>query len=185
MIEKELKVLLSEGKFKELLKYFKLENGFVQINIYYDDKLGVIEHNKMDVRVRVSDGTIKLQVKLPGEEDGNLHIREEYEKELNIIPFQIKSEELLSLVKKELPDVFMLGTLITERYIINIEDGVVACLDKNIYMNKIDYELEVEYVGELRKESLAPFFDHGILFDGFSIGKKNRFMKEYNKSNSQ
>lgn len=180
MEEKELKVLLTEKKFKELKKSLEIQAKCIQINIYYADTLGITEKDNINIRVRLVDGKILLQVKLPGKEEGILHIREEYEKELKVIPYIIKGKELFDIMSKKIPDVSMIGILITERYICNIKKGIVVCLDKNIYMNKVDYELEIEFEGNLKDESLKIFYDYNIPLDGDSIGKRKRFMREYN-----
>lgn len=37
------------------------------------------------------------------------------------------------------------GCLLTERHKWSLDNGIVVCLDKNTYLEAVDYELEIEY----------------------------------------
>lgn len=149
MQEKELKILLSKSQFDSLCKRFKCEVIYTNINFYYSDNQDIVKNRGITVRVREKNGEIRLQVKIPSGSQGLVHVKEEYEKEVKEIPFEIKGDMLTEMAGCQLPDVVMKGYLITERMVCNWDSNTEICLDHSQYLGYDDYEVEVEYVEEL------------------------------------
>lgn len=144
MKEKELKILLSKSQFDSLCERFRCSDIFTHINFYYADNQDILQRKGITVRVREKFGNANLEVKIPLGKQGLVHVKEEYEKELEAIPLRIKGDELTEMTRFKLPDVTMKGYLITERRVYNWDSNTEICLDHSQYLGYEDYEIEVE-----------------------------------------
>lgn len=143
--EIELKFLLDKNKYNDLLTCFEWEKPYSQINFYYlDDDRRVINDNTT-VRIRGKKDGLKLQIKLHEAILGAKHINKEYEANIGTVPYEISGQELQVMCGRGFPDVKLSGYLVTERYVCKKYMGVEVCLDRNIYLGKEDYELEIEH----------------------------------------
>lgn len=146
--EIELKFMLNKDKYSELLTCINWEIPYSQINFYYMDKERQLIKDNNTIRVRGKKEGLKLQIKLHEEINGAKHINKEYEADIETVPYEILGHELQMICGKDFPDVKMCGYLITERCVCKKYMGVEMCLDRNIYLGKEDYELEIEYTIE-------------------------------------
>ena len=55
-------------------------------------------------------------------------------------------------------------------------DNVEICLDKSEYLDRCDYEIEIEYTGEMPKELMDELASMGVEFKEKSVGKYTRFI---------
>lgn len=181
MKEKELKILLSKSQFDSLCRRFKCGDIFTHINFYYSDNQDVLQKQGITVRVREKLGNTNLEVKIPSGKQGLVHVKEEYQKELEAIPFEIKGDKLTEMTRCKLPDVTMKGYLITERRVYNWDSNTEICLDHSQYLGYEDYEIEVEYVKELPDEILQILKEERIEMITTS-GKCKRFFEKLEES---
>ena len=135
--EKELKGIISEETYKELLaKGWEKEK--LQINFYYsNDQL--INRTEVTIRIRCIKNQMFLQIKVKEKQSEGIRLSKEYEKKMDIISNTISEEELRDVWENYVfGDVQLIGFLITERKIIE-KDGVEIDIDKNIYEGITDY----------------------------------------------
>lgn len=175
-IEQEVKVLLSKEQYQLLDSRFTWNEILFQKNTYYTakEKQGSEKYNT--IRIRELNGKYYLQVKISVSESGSLHVKKEYEKEIDGIKEVISKAELKELTGVDLPDVNKAGTLITERKLCYRDDiHAEICLDKSDYFDVTDYELEVEYTGEYPADLVKQIESYGIDMNYHGAGKCGRF----------
>jgi uncharacterized protein YjbK len=179
MIEKEKKIILNLGQYRLLNSVFKWQNEFTQINFYYLDDNNEMVEREITIRVRIIEARIFLQIKIPIEEKGSVHIKKEYEVQLDAVPVYIKGDFIKSICNLSVPNVRLAGFLITERKIYNWNNKEQICLDRNIYLNYEDYEIEIEYEDEIDPVLLQIILERGIELDKKVNGKNKRFVERY------
>lgn len=146
MIEKEFKALLTEIQYKALISKFSVHQNINQINFYFSDSNNLIADLNTTVRIRAIENELFLQIKLPITEERSVHIMQEYEKKVSIIPNTITGKEINELCSVDyLPDVHLIGFLFTYRVIHNWSNECKICLDHNYYLDTTDYEVEIEF----------------------------------------
>lgn len=186
MIEQEFKVMLTKEQYEMIQNLFNWESIITQVNFYYSDLNGELRKSNTTVIVRELNRKLLLQVKLHLSSKGSLHIKQEYEKEIEAIPKDIDSKALCNLCNQNnMPNVTMIGHLVTERNIIFLPDEVELCIDKNIYLDEIDYELEIEYRNQVPVGLLNKFRKLGLNFDKDVKGKHGRFISKYSLTAEQ
>ena len=72
MIEKEIKILLTNEQYNKIERMFRWEKTYNQINFYYGDLDKVEENGELTVRVRQKEDGYKLQIKKPIEYQGRI-----------------------------------------------------------------------------------------------------------------
>lgn len=179
MIEKELKVILTQEQYECLRGRFRWNEIRLQKNHYYVDVHNRMKSEDITVRARECKGKIYLQVKMPIQNEGPVHVKKEFEALLDSIPDEISGEFLTSLCTAEFPTVRRIGDLTTERCIFKWDEHTEVCLDKNSYWNMVDYEIEVEYQGELDEAILNLFAENNIKIENHVEGKCRRFFNIY------
>lgn len=185
MIEKEVKILLSEAQYELVKSLFNWDSQAIQTNYYYGD-INTVEYNsELTIRIRDKKGSKKLQIKKPVRYDEALHVKEEFEKPVDTIPDMISNEELREMVGMDYPDVSLLGTLETLRFTCNWNENTEICLDTSKYFENTDYELEVEFKEELPAEIIERLQEHGIVPEKKVNGKFARFMSAYLKKHGK
>ena len=175
--EKEVKVLLNVDEYERLSRLFEWSNDYIQVNHYYGntDRESI---NENTYRVREKNGGIKLQVKIPIIYDGSLHIKQEYEREINYVPRVLKTKDLSELTGGFISeDKEYIGRLVTRRKECFQFEDVEICLDRNRYLGKTDYEIEVEYKGHYPTEIISILEKNGINTEVYVEGKYSRYMK--------
>lgn len=176
MLETELKCMLSEDKYKELEQMFEWDRVKEQVNSYYTDPKNTLKRNGITLRVRTKDGSNKIQVKTHKNSDSALQICEEAEFETDGIPESFTADEVKKMTGFEVPAT-LLGSLTTLRHSLFYADGVEICLDKNDYLGKTDYEIEVEYTEAIPPELMERLALAGVSFEAAAVGKCTRFMQ--------
>ena len=179
MIEKEIKLLLTKSQYDIIDKSFEWKRTIIQNNHYYGTLL--LENSEYTIRIREIAKKMKLQVKVPIDTNSSLHIKKEYEKEVNDIPKCLSKEQLKSITNIDLVDVSYLGKLTTERKVCFFSNDVELCLDSNIYLEHCDYELEIEYKEDYPIDIIKKLSDLGIFIPEKSEGKYTRFIKKLKK----
>lgn len=173
MIEKEVKVLLGEDEFKRVLDYFDWEFPFEQINYYYGVDKAI--EDDITIRIREKNG-YKLQVKVPKQIEGSLHIKEEYEESVDNVYSVIEKSRLEKLTGYKFDtDKKLLGKLVTVRRLSKTYPNVEIALDENYYLGYKDYEIEIEYLGDYPSKVVQTLKKLNINVEVKAIGKNRRF----------
>jgi len=180
MVEKELKTLLDEQLYNTLLSHFEWDEQIVQVNHYYIDKQKILAEKNISVRVRHIGSQYLLQIKRPILIDKGLHIKDEYEEELNDIPKLVTSEKLCTITGTNIGDARLVGNLTTERHICQWDEYTTVCLDKNSYLGIVDFELEIEHSNRVDQNLAKLLALETVGFDGNSKGKYSRFFEMLN-----
>lgn len=178
MVEKEYKKIVPKNEFEKFLKAFGYDKKVTQVNLYYTNDTIKYEFN-VSVRVRCVNGKMLLQIKEPIYINGSLNIKKEYEKNIESIEYIIRGSELNELCQKnDYDDVYLIGFLVTERFIKKIKEYECEIVfDKNNYLGKEDYEIELEYEGETPQKLV----DILGFQDAKSVGKYHRYINEYDR----
>ncbi len=183
MIEQEYKELLTKEQFHELLKEFSPDNSVVQTNHYFADSEGVLSERKTTVRVREIGSKYKLQVKMPISEEKGLHVKKEYEEKIPQLPEMFEGERISKIIKHEVGDCHLLGSLTTERHKYQWDKDTEICLDKSSYLDTEDYEIEVEYSGDFDNKLKDVLAKHYVSFEHECKGKYSRFVAKKEELN--
>lgn len=134
------------------------------------------------IRIREKLGKLKLQFKVPQKIEGSLHVKEEYEQNVDEVSDYISKDEIYGTCGffcKD--DAKLLGNLKTIRRICNKYQYVEIALDKNSYFDVVDYEIEIEYIGEFPQHILDELEKINIYSGKEVSGKNKRFLNEYKK----
>lgn len=143
MLEFEKKLPLNKSEYNTILKLYNFsDKPVIQTNYYYDTSDGQFTRNGITCRIREKNGEYVATLK-----NHNLQ-------------WTNCSVEYSAKVKDERDDhvfsgmnVSLQGSLKTTRHTWQFCTGVTITLDKNEYLNIVDYELEIEY--ELCYEDIA------------------------------
>ena len=134
MVELEKKLLLSKDEYDFLLRNYGLHKSIIkQINYYFDTDDLCMNKKGITCRIRLKDGKYNGTMKShsPGMEksiESNIEVRNGIA-DNGFIDMDLKYQ----------------GELITERCIVYKDPFCEVVLDKNIYLEHTDYELEIEY----------------------------------------
>ena len=148
MQELENKRLMTKEIYDSLCHWCKQiyrERKNMQINYYYDTPDGSCNGSNITVRVRQQGDSLKGTVKYHGIE--NLS-HQSYEQTFTVYSLPMSMEfggRGLSLM----------GQMVTERISVPVAEGVELMLDKNYYLGRVDYELELEFLPEAQKKANA------------------------------
>ena len=178
-LEKEIKILLDEKQYLEVMNYFDFEERVKRLS---RDGLVAIVSNNITIRIREKLGKLKLQFKVPQKIEGSLHVKEEYEQNVDEVSDYISKDEIYGTCGffcKD--DAKLLGNLKTIRRICNKYQYVEIALDKNSYFDVVDYEIEIEYIGEFPQHILDELEKINIYSGKEVSGKNKRFLNEYKK----
>lgn len=181
-IEKEKKIMITEYQYNKVKSELCSLQQVRNMNFYYDDLERSMIFSGRTIRVRAKKEKMYLQMKRHVDKRKGMTVSEEFCKEIQVLPYHITSEELLDLTDCTYPDVFLLGFLVTDRSIFTYNSKIQFMIDKNYYLNHIDYELEVEYTCEDNEMDsvFQRLSEYGIEFEnGENISKSYRFAKRY------
>lgn len=176
MLETELKCMLTREQYERLEQRFSWDWVKEQINTYYTDSSNTLKKNGITLRVRTKDGASVIQVKVHKNENSPLQICEEAEFPTDKIPDSFSAEECKKMTGLDI-SAHSLGSLTTLRHSLFYCDGVEICLDKNDYLDKTDYEIEVEYTKAIPEELTDILRGEGVEFKAAAVGKCTRFMQ--------
>jgi len=133
-------------------------------------------NKNITVRIREINNSYLLQIKVPVNEKGSLHIKKEYEMIVNEVPKEISSDDIFNLCGIRVNSIKLIGSLQTIRKINFLDENTEICLDKNKYLNTLDYEIEIEYKENLDIKLLEQIKNLNIDICLSVQGKYSRFL---------
>ena len=140
--EHELKTLILAEDFhllKKFLSVFMVRTD-LQTNYYYDTREEIMRMANTTIRVRQKgnrlNGTIKRHLADGCSIEEHFHV--------DMLPRVMMIDSI---------PVWLKGSLTTERTIYKFCDGIEMMLDLNKYLGVVDYELEIEFREDLRKQA--------------------------------
>lgn len=184
-IEQELKLMLDEREYRIIYEYAKTAPQ-LQTNFYFG-------YPSMDketmVRIRQKGNVFVLCYKRRMAEIDNVMVCDEREIELapdvaqKMLKNGISSSQLKQLFNVDLEDVHCLGSMETYRSKFQLNEWTLE-LDRNVYFDKVDYELECENndVVALNKLKDYLYYKFGVVAKP-STPKSLRFMLVYSAQN--
>lgn len=171
-IEYEIKNLITEEKYLEILDKLTWSESIKQINYYYDNNEFFYLKNNVTLRIRYIGNKYLFQAKKKYDK-----YNEEYELVMDDVPNCLKMDlSFLELPNVHQEDLFLMGNMITFRRISKFNDMIV-CLDKCEYKGLVDYELEVEYTKNNKLAALKFYMEITRDKKIEMIGKNKRFFK--------
>ena len=170
MIEREIKQIISYDEYIKLVDFMSIfpSESVEQLNHYYDTDSGYYNSIKTTVRIREKNGRLKGTVKSHSSCDKS----EEREFKVSALPERFVIDER---------NVFYKGKLYTERVSYRLGNGIVLFIDKNSYLDTVDYEVEIEYPNGLEEISktlivaIRKFIDS--TYSNKRMSKSERFYK--------
>ncbi len=181
MLENEIKALINKQEFERLKVYLSdkcsVHKSFIQINYYYDNEDHYLSKNKNTLRIRQIEGQLKIEYKFKKVIINEVRTSQEYSKFISDMPIAINIFDEFGIDDNNFYK--YIGNLITERS--NYYMGeVVISLDKNYYLGKIDYEMEIEGNNSENVKKIYNRFDipNSSLF---YPGKFSRYCKALNE----
>lgn len=180
MEEREYKHMLTRDGYRRIDEWMDGGNAspaFIQINYYYDTEGYDLHRENVTLRVRQGADRLLCQCKFEsGHGEDGANIRTELETEMDRLPKKIDPGEFFDHPRVDgLPAARLLGCLVTERRVYEVEPGVDVTLDRSHYLGKTDWELEIEY--EENREDRARYWGRRLCPDpGHSVGKRARFI---------
>lgn len=177
MKEQEFKSLISKQKYEQIKNAYLWDKEFSQVNYYYFDNNDYILNNEITVRIREKSDSCKLQVKIPENIRSNVHIKNEFSMPIDNVYQSIDGNILKDLCGLDVGDVKRKGELKTKRRTKQINESVKLFLDKNEYLNTVDYEVEIEYLND---EAEITDLIHELCLSEIEVtyGKKTRFVRK-------
>ncbi len=176
MLEVEYKCLITEEVYNKIKSFYKWDWIKHQINHYYFDSSGELGKRHIMVRVREKDGSCTVQVKAHKNPGEALQICEENEFPIDCVPERISADDGEKYTGIKTGELNLAGELDTLRHNLMYCDGVEICLDKNEYLDRCDYEIEVEYTGSFPPKLMDELSSLGVEFKEKSVGKYTRFI---------
>ncbi len=192
-IEIEAKMLVNEDEYKKLLKHFNVSTNevIVQTNHYIDSEDHELRKLGFALRIREKKDEFELTLKTPLSEGllekNEIITRNDYLtfKERDVFPNGSIRNFLLMLGIK----VFNLkiqASLTTERFNVQYGPDSLLSIDKNIYGDKIDYEVEMEDTGlENAQNNLKDICNEtNIEYRQNPFSKQARAMEQFYRSSN-
>lgn len=145
-IERELKLLIDEEVYNEILHSYDFQNPITQTNTYFDTKNQDVKKQRGAVRIRMIQDKKIFTLKIRKDE----YTHYEFEKEINTENIDdINDTEILNWFDQyQIPkNLHPTASFTTLRYVYKFEHGEL-CLDKTDYKNHTDYEIEYEYTSD-------------------------------------
>jgi uncharacterized protein YjbK len=182
--EIEYKHMLSQEEYRRIMEWMECAYAppvFVQINYFYDTKDYDLHREDVTLRVRQVTGRLYCQCKFESGrgEDTGPKSRTELEREIPSLPKKIDPEAYFDHSRvHDLPTAFLLGCLVTERRVYEVEPGVDVTLDRSHYLGHTDWELEIEF-DEDRADRARYWHRRLCPGAGRVEGKRARFMEAH------
>lgn len=168
MLEFEKKIMLRPKEYKFLINHFSnISDINVQNNYYYDTDMYDMNELGITCRIREKNGKYISTIKAhqPDYKDCSIEISK-----------TVKGLDDKSLF--EGLDLKYQGRLRTTRHKIKTLPGVEIAIDRNTYLGKVDYELEIEYkVGEEKKAFVQLDIIGDILAEHDFVGSSYQIRK--------
>lgn len=175
MVERELKILLSAEEFTGLqMTMCKYAKPKIQTNYYFDTETLSMNQKGVTCRIRFKDGVYKATVK---SHNSDTSVSTEYD---------------LGQSKEFNPNIFGVlgfccyGNLSTERFTIFKNDELEMVLDRNNYLGKTDFELEIEYAESCYDKAMNELYNIAdILLSNRMIQNKEYFVMRAKNAKSK
>jgi len=176
MLEKEYKAPIDHAVYMRLVAFFQAKRiipiRVFQVNYYYDTKVFDLFYGGETLRIRQIEDDLKLEYKCRLKNDKGMRYSDEISTEIPMVPAVLDLGIILPGTSRNEPCVY-LGNLLTERS--NYEYGsCLVSLDKNMYLGKLDYEIEIEF--EEESQLAAILREIGITTVAGHVGKYSRFV---------
>ncbi|KRN04509.1 CYTH domain-containing protein [Holzapfeliella floricola] len=153
-IETELKLMLTQKQFNQLLSAYTLKKTIRQTNYYFDSKEACLKNANCGLRIRQFKNTGEQTLKVPLPNNTTHSLREitdplpltKIQKMLskNTVTFPGKVGEYLENHFKD-ESFYQLTQAHTHRYLLNGPKNIELTLDQTDYLDETrDYELEIE-----------------------------------------
>ena len=176
-VEYEERVLISESDYQHVLKYIK-EKGLTMeslliLNIYLDNNNEDIYKNGQMLRIRTTNGkNEELTLKIRNQDGSTREINE------NLKSHPIIDKEL----KGNFNDYHQVTRLTTERIEVHYDDYILV-IDKNIYGDVVDYDLEIEANSQQKAINLIEKYCilYDLTYDPHYKVKSRRAIEEVKK----
>ena len=160
-IEIESKVLLTKTEYESVIKSLHLENTpkVKQTNYYIDTKDLYLKKHDMFLRIREKSQNYELTLKAPLSEgllEKNEHIASSSFDKLQEDGFFPEGgiKKFLEILSVDPKDLKILTSLTTTRIEIEYKNSIVD-IDRSVYGDVVDYELEVETTSMEGAEAIA------------------------------
>lgn len=199
MQEKEIKIIITEDQYKGLYTITANQGSqsVKQVNYYFDTPEFYMCMNSMMLRIREKMGQYILTYKIRKKKTPSGIHSTEYEEVISTEQAQnylsgkcISLKDIYDKFGIFLPDkvmnypeyVYLIGHMETYRAKFHDDNyRVIFELDKNIYLQKIDYEIECEYSDDSEEKYALEYLNKlGIDAQGEVHGKYRRFIDEVN-----
>ena len=177
MVEYEKKAMLSSVEYYCLTKCFFAPQSktTVQVNHYYDTHTYELNDKDITCRIREKDGTYKATIKTHSQGDENCSIENS----------KWAKNQFDTTLFKDM-DLRYQGNLTTIRKVLYLTSQLRIMFDVNVYLDFIDYELEIEYDGDngwLAENEIYRLSD--ILLKQGLISNRRDFYKRFKNSKSK
>ncbi|MCD1258641.1 CYTH domain-containing protein [Paenibacillus athensensis] len=183
MLEREIKQLLTEQEYAAIISsdvWSGLgKKQLLQINYYYDTPNFELFRHDITLRVRQKEGRLNLEMKYSVADKTTYKIKQELSRPLDALPATIDTAAYFPEAPVAV-QAALIQPLVTERTSIRFSDGVAVDVDKNSYLGRLDYELEIEFSEDAYDEAYR-LYKH-FFADRESRtgdGKKGRFFEAY------
>lgn len=180
-----MKFMIGKNEYIDLKERIFDKNEYkskIQVNYYYDTANNDLLKNNITLRVRQIEKNLMLQAKYPIKTDTIIRIKEEREFKINYLKpmIDLKDEEIINAIGdlSNYERANLAGSLVTYRMSINYNPGIKLELDTNLYLGKIDYELEVEIIEgyeEIAKKIIKDILPNKYVIS--KLGKMERFFE--------
>ncbi len=191
-LEIEYKAMLDQARYEELLdqfsKFAKLEASYTQTNYYFDTEDFLLINQGVTVRLRNIGDSWVFQVKVPNESKGQFNSQTEYVSEVagllasdfihnGIVKYNQLLKNIAILEGTDVETLQIVGKLETIRQDFSFYTDTIS-LDKNTYLDVVDYELEWETSNH---HYVMYMFEHFRLEPMKNVGKVTRFLDRLNR----
>mgnify|MGYP000980896102 CR=1 FL=1 len=195
MVEKEIKILLSENEFNKILVLSKAieKKVVVHTNHYFDTDKFLFDKKGATIRIRQTGNKYFFSLKITDlkTKEKRLKVSNEYEFKIECTLLKELTENRISLLEAhpETKEVLMpwgkapnnikyVGKLITERTSFRPKiDMPYILLDKSIYLSSADWELECEVENQHETEVFEAWLEEMNIFGSITKrGKYGRFV---------
>lgn len=176
MLEYEKKAMLTGNEYIALVMMMcKYAPVVPQTNYYFDTEDYSMNQKGITYRIRAKEGIFKTTVKIHCTDNPDCSMEEELAVQTE---FKLNAFDKLGLRYQ--------GELLTERIVMYRNSFCKMVLDRNSYLGKTDFELEVEYLDGYEDEALRLLQNIAeALVTAYMINDPEEFMIRVGKSGSK
>ncbi len=190
-LEIEYKLLITKKQYETIINNYPSHSSYVQINYYFDTFNESLRKKRYMLRIRKKDHTYEFTLKKRGESIIGV---DEYNEIVDDNFFQnLKNHrhvdsQILDMLSREgicIDDLQLQHQLKTTRLDIPYANGVIS-IDKNEYLDTVDYEIEYEVSTSkgaisIFNKFLAPYH---LTYISNCAGKRHRLYELVNLQNN-